>query len=304
MVLNKVGLTGATGMLGRHIRTTLEKAGAQVVSVSRKNDSIKEVVGWDLKDWQSLKDLDLIFKNVQVVVHAGAMLPDRQALYNEGASFNANIRSSLNLGLWAMERQVPIIFISGAIVYKDKRKTNLSENEELGWNELGGFYGFSKLLAENALRYLRPNGLKLAVIRPSSIYGFGLHENKMVSSFLNMAKADETIHLRPPVDDKIDFIHAADVSLAILAILKKNAWDTFNIASGTLLSVKELAEACVSVLGRGSIDISKENPPDRDSINRFALNNKHAESSLEWQPSFSIEQGLKMMLKGITSPDF
>ena len=119
MVLNKVGLTGATGLLGRHIRTTLEKAGAQVVAVSRENDSIKEVVGWNLKDWQSLKDLDLIFKNVQVVVHAGAMLPDRQALYNEGASFNANIRSSLNLGLWAMERQVPIIFISGAIVYSD-----------------------------------------------------------------------------------------------------------------------------------------------------------------------------------------
>ena len=35
---------------------------------------------------------DLIFKNVQVVIHAGAMLPDRQALYDEGASFNANGR--------------------------------------------------------------------------------------------------------------------------------------------------------------------------------------------------------------------
>jgi UDP-glucose 4-epimerase len=168
---------------------------------------------------------------------------------------------------------------------------------------LGGFYGFSKLLAENSLKHLRSNGLKLAVIRPTSIYGFGLPDNKMLSNFLNVAKADETIHLSPPVDDKIDFIHAADVSLAILAILKNNIWDNFNIASGALISVKELAEACVSVLGRGNINISKENPPDRDSINRFALNIRHAKDSLEWQPSFSIAQGLKMMAEGITSPD-
>jgi len=304
MVLNKIGITGATGMLGRHIRATLEEAGSQVVAVSREKDTIQKVAGWNLKDWQSLKDLDRIFKGVQVVVHAGAMLPNRLEVYDEGTAFNANVRSSLNLGLWAIERQVPIVYVSGAIVYKDHGKMYSDENEELGWNELGGFYGFSKLLAENALTNLRSNGLKLAVIRPSSIYGFGLPENKMVSSFLNVAKADEIVLLRPPVDDRIDFIHAADVSLAILAILKMDAWDTFNIASGNLLSAQELAEACVSVSGRGSIDVLKENPPERAPVNRFALNTQRAKTCIGWQPSFSIEQGLKMMLGGNMSPGF
>ena len=304
MVLNKIGITGATGMLGRHIRATLEEAGSQVVAVSREKDTIQKVAGWNLKDWQSLKDLDLIFKGVQVVVHAGAMLPNRLGVYDEGTAFNANVRSSLNLGLWAIERQVPIVYVSGAIVYKDHVNMYSDENEELGWNELGGFYGFSKLLAENALTNLRSNGLKLAVIRPSSIYGFGLPENKMVSSFLNVAKADEIILLRPPVDDRIDFIHAADVSLAILAILKMDAWDTFNIASGNLLSAQELAEACVSVSGHGSIDVLKENPPERAPVNRFSLNTQRAKTFIGWQPSFSIERGLKMMLGGNMSPGF
>ena len=53
MVLNKIGITGATGMLGRHIRATLEEAGSQVVAVSREKDTIQKVAGWNLKDWQS-----------------------------------------------------------------------------------------------------------------------------------------------------------------------------------------------------------------------------------------------------------
>ena len=126
----------------------------------------------------------------------------------------------------------------------------------------------------------------------------------MVSSFLNVAKADEIVLLRPPVDDRIDFIHTADVSLAILAILKMDAWDTFNIASGNLLSAQELAEACVSVSGHGSINVLKENPPERAPVNRFSLNTQRAKTCIGWQPSFSIEQGLKMMLGGNMSPGF
>ena len=298
MVLSKIGLTGATGMLGRHIRAALESAGAQVVPVSRDSDPIRNVVGWNLKDWRSLKDLDLIFSDVQAVVHAGAMLPERPGVCDEGYMFNANIRASFNLGLWAIERQVPIVYVSGAIVYKDQEKLDLNENDELGWGELGGFYGFSKLLAEDALRRFCSDGLKLSVIRPSSIFGFGLPENKMVGSFLKAARAGEVISLEPPVDDRINFIHAADVSLAILEILKLEVWDTFNISSGSLLSIQELAEACVAVSGRGSVEIIQENLPERAPIHRFSLNTDRAKTCLGWQPLLSIEQGLKMMLDG------
>lgn len=304
MVLNKIGLTGATGMLGRHLRAVLGEAGAQVVALSREGKPIDEVVGWNLKDWQSLKDLDYIFNDVQAVVHVGAMLPGEKGNRDDDLMFDANVRSSVNLGLWAIERQVPVVYVSGAIVYKDQEKTDLDESSELGWNKLGGFYGFSKLLAEDALRRLCPAGLKLAVVRPSSIYGFGLPEKKMITSFLNTAKEGGVISLVQPVNDKINFVHALDVSLAILAILRMEVWDTFNLASPFQLTVKELAEACISVSGSGSIDIDNETPPDHTPLNRFALKIERAKNCLGWQSSFNIEQGLEMMLKESVSPDF
>jgi len=297
MVLNKIGLTGAAGMLGHHLRTALEERGIQVVALSRKSEPVKKIIGWNLKDWQSLEYLDSIFEGVQAVVHAGAMLPDKSKLSSEDLMFNINVRSCINLGLWAIKRQVPIVFVSSSCVYRYPEKINLEESAELGWNELGGFYGFSKLQAEDALMRLCSNGLRLAIIRPSAIYGLGLPENKLVSSFLHMARAGKIISLTQPVNDRINFVHATDVSLAILAILKMGAWDIFNIASDYLLSVKGLAEACVSVVGNGDVSVDKEHPLERAPINRFGLNTERAKSCLGWQPSISIKQGLEMILK-------
>ena len=297
MVLNRVGLTGATGMLGRHVRAALEAAGAQVVATSRKSTPANDVFSWDLNDWRSLAELDALFKDVQAVIHVGAMVPRKSEKIDEALMFNANVRSCINLGQWAVSRDTPVVHVSGAVVYEDPDNQGQNENAVLGWSRLGGFYGFSKLLAEDVLKRLCLQGLKLAVVRPSSIYGFGLPDEKMLSSFLATAKEGETITLAPPIHDRIDFIHAADVSLAILSILKAEIWDTFNVASGCSISIKELAEACVSVTGYGSIVTEEKKFQVREPITRFALDTGRAKNRLDWQPLLDINQGLSMMLE-------
>lgn len=284
-------------MLGRHVRAALEKAGARVIAVSRNSVPNGNISIWDLANWLSLTELDDLFSGVQAIVHVGAMVPRKPGMIDEGRMFDANVRACLNLGLWAISRNVPIVHISGAIVYVEHDREGLIEDAALGWSGLGGFYGFSKLLAEDVFKRLRQQGLKLAIARPTSIYGYGLPADKMISSFLATAKEGGAIELTHPVHDRVDFIHAADVALAILAILKAEAWDTFNIASGCAVSIKELAEACVSVTGRGSVLINEGQAQARDPITRFALNTDRAKIHLGWQPLFDIKRGLRMMLQ-------
>jgi len=302
MVLNKIGLTGATGMLGRHVQEALERSGAQVIAVNRASASGSEGVGWDLEDWKSLTELDELFSDVQAVVHAGAMV-QTNGLVDEGRMFNTNVRACVNLGQWAISRRVPIVHISSSTVYADTTSNKLREDAPTGWCGLGGGYGFSKLLAEDVFKLLGQQGLKLAVVRPSSLYGFGLPATKMVSCFLATAREGRAIELEPPVHDRVNFIHAADLAIAILAILKAEVWNIFNIASGSVVSIQELAEACVSVTGRGSILIKEGNSQERDPISRFALNTDRAKTLLGWEPQFDIKQGLSMMLKGYISID-
>lgn len=296
MVLNKIGLTGATGMLGRHLKATLEKSGAKVVAVNRAGSSGSEVGCWDLADWRSFPELDALFANVQAVIHAGAMVQTNGPI-DEGRMFNTNVRSCVNLGQWALSRGIPIVHISSPTVYLDTTANAIDEDAPLGWSGLGGFYGFSKLLAEDVFKRLGQQGLKIAIVRPSSLYGFGLPAAKMTSSFLATARDGGAIELTPPVHDKVDFIHAADVALAILAILKSERWSTFNIASGCAVSIKELAEACVSVTGLGSVVTKEDQDKARESITRFALNTDKAKNHLGWKPMLNIKQGLRMTLQ-------
>lgn len=297
MVLNKIGLTGAAGMLGRHVRMALEMSGAQVVAVSRDNSLDVNTCTWDLANWLSLAELDDLFSGVQAIIHVGAMVPRQSGLIDEVRMFDVNVRACLNLGLWAISRNVPIVHISGAIVYAEHDQEGLTEDATLGWRGEAGFYGLSKLLAEEVFESLCEKGLKLAVVRATAIYGFGLPAEKMISNFLATAKEGGVIELYPPVHDRVDFIHAADVALAILAILRAETWCKFNIGSECSVSIKQVAEACVVVTGQGRVLIKKDKAEARDPIIRFALDTSRAKTILGWKPLLDIECGLRMMLE-------
>ena len=294
MVLKKIGLTGATGMLGRHIKFALEKAGSHVIGVSRHAASDCNVVSWDLENWLSMTQLDNLFAGVGAVVHAGAMVPRATDLIDDGRMFNANVRACINLVNWAESRSIPIVHVSGAIVYAEPDRECIVEEAQVGWSGLGGLYGLSKVLAEDVFSRYKKQNLKLALVRPSSIYGHGLAPDKLISRFLSTASQDETITLTHPLDDKIDFIHAADVASAIVAILEVGAWDVFNIASGSRASVREIAQLCIAASGRGRIVFNGLQNGEPSS--RFSLNTEKAKILLGWQSTIDICQGLALML--------
>jgi len=295
MVLTKVGVTGVSGMLGRYVVAAFKQQGISVVTTSHNSPKKSNIIKWNLEEWLVDSELESIFSGVQAIVHIGAMVPKANEDINEERMFNVNVRSCLNIGLWASNNNIPVVFISGAIVYKEQSLLNQTEAGVLGWNDLGKFYGFSKLLAENVFKSLRAKGLKLAIIRPSSIYGAGLPEGKMISSFLGVARKGGVIELRQPIEDKIDLINASDVANIILKIIQAEEWDVFNVASGKPLSIKELAEKCVLVLGKGQVNIINDHSVKNEPTIRFSLNCKHAKSRLNWEPSVSIEDGLSLI---------
>lgn len=159
---------------------------------------------------------------------------------------------------------------------------------------LGGFYGFSKLLAEEVLEGMVNDGLKLSILRPSSIYGYGLPQGKMITDFLTKASRGETIEVNPPVGDKVDLIHALDVAEAILKTLSREAWGVFNIASESPQTILEIAKACVRVVGNGGIKIP-ETKIDQDGKVRFGLNCEAARMAFNFSPRLDLIQGLKKM---------
>jgi nucleoside-diphosphate-sugar epimerase len=295
VVLSRIGLTGATGMLGRHLRAALDTAGAETVAVSRPAIGSSSAAHWNLEQWRSHELLDAAFAGVQAVIHAAAVVhadaPD------DARMFDVNVRATVNLAGWAASRGIPIVFISSSAVYAQPEAPLLTEDSALGSGPLGGFYAVTKLLAEDALARLASRGLLRAVVRPSSLYGAGLPSSKTVNAFLEVAGRGGVITVKPPEDDRVNMVHAADVSLAVLAILRADAWDTFNVASDHAVSMLELAQTCVAVAGCGSVNVDRTSLPPRAAVTRFCLDTTRAQHRLGWTTTIPLHTGLAMVLE-------
>lgn len=303
MVLKKIALTGASGMVGRHLLSVLEERGMECVCSSRQRPHRLPAQfswsSWNLEEWKDLKQLDDIFPDAQALIHAGAAVPKAGASQSQRELFDANVRSCLCLGQWALHKEIPLIFISGATVYADPKRTGIKESDPKTRGGLGGLYGISKLWAEEIFNYLEKSGLKLIILRPSSIYGFGLFSDKLVAQFLRLAAADSVIPLEPPVDDKFNLIHASDVAEAALDALEREAWGVFNIATPTEFSMMEIAQTCIEVAGKGSVSVNKRANVHRSPEIQFGLCTDAAKRAFNFHAKYDLNRGVDKMWNDI-----
>lgn len=292
MVLRRVGVTGCSGVLGSHIKAYFEFKGVDVIDVGRH--TVCNENQWDLREWIDDAKFDQVFSGAEAIVLAGAIVPGTDTV-GENDLFIANANSCLNVGLWAMSRELPIVYVSGGIAYRNPHACNITEDAELGWSGFGGLYGLSKLIGEDHLKRLRQAGLKLSVIRASSIYGAGIKEEKVIRKFINAALNDDKIMLRPPFSDRINLVHAHDVANAVHSILIKRAWDDFNVASHSMMSFRQLADTCVELFGGGKVlETTSEDLPRKENLT-FDLNIAKAKQTLSWSPIIDLKHGLKMV---------
>ena len=293
--MNKIAITGANGMTGSHMVSLLKSKGIPFKAVTRQE--------WDLTEWKSFDDLDHIFESVLAIFHFGAHLP-----YNDFKNdnrqtqliFDANIRSCLNLAEWAKLRNVPIVFLSGAVVYKNSHVSRILETNPTVVNGFGGFYGYSKLLAESIFSHLSAEGLKCIILRPSSIYGYGLPPEKLVQNFINMASTNSDILIRGH-KNRINLIHAYDVATAAFSAYKNESWGVFNISSKVGSTILEIAETAVSISNGGNIVILDDDK-NNATFTRFDLDSKLAKISFGFEAKINLKEGMLLMKNKALSP--
>jgi len=281
-----IGITGLSGLLGSHVKEDFDSHGIKFKPIERVN--------WDLSDWKTDSELDQIFSNCHTVVHMGAITQNNNSEERIHDMSDANVRSCINLCNWALQRNIHIIYISGATVYKDVFGQSILEDDPKTVDNFGGFYGFTKKLAEDIVLHFKTAGLKATILRPSSIYGFGLSKDKMIMSFIHSAIVDSRINISNP-NSKINLVHAYDVARSIRLVHLKNTEGIFNI-QGFTYSIMEIANITASVIGKKdiSINVLKDN---FDSSTRFNLNGDLAKIKFNYVPKIALEEGISKIVK-------
>jgi nucleoside-diphosphate-sugar epimerase len=288
-------VTGAAGLLGRHILRALTDTSQQpVVAVTRGSKPLAlPGVRWRTVDLSRTTAVQgLADEGAAVIVHAAAILPRS---LDDAEAAQANLQMDTCVLQLAERTRASLIYLSSQSVY---------EHEPTPWRETqpaqpSSAYAAGKYRTERAARSLPAASAALRISSPYS--AVDPSRPGVLFHFVREAVAGRPLTVMGDGERTQDFVHGADVARAVVAVLR--AWraqsdptrhDVFNIASGQAVSMKRLAEQVVSCCGSGRIE---HTGADRHSDQRADLSIAHSVASLGWQPQIGLDIGLAQLVR-------
>jgi len=301
----KALVTGGAGFIGSHIVDRLINENYEVVVIDNLSSGIKEQVNKSAKFYEiDIRDkhIESIFSTEKpdYVFHLAAQMSVPYSVEDPFNDLDINGNGILNLLEISRRHDVKkIIFSStGGAIYGNAK---IPTSEEVQPQPLAP-YGITKLLSENYLHFYKENyGLDYTVLRYSNVYGprqLNAHESGVITIFIRKILANEAVKIYAYADEPDgmirDYVYVADVVNANILALNSDS-GIYNIGTNISTKTKELYDL-ISKISNIKVDLSIYPPRDGD-IKANTLDNNKAAKVLNWQPCFSLEEGMKQTVE-------
>jgi UDP-glucose 4-epimerase len=305
-------VTGGLGFIGSNLALALAGAGAKVTVVDsleprhggdRENvaGAPVEVIVADIADRGAvggpIGEADFIFNLAGQVSHLDSMtdpLHDLDINARSQLAFLEHVRK-LNPG-------ASIVYASTRQVYGRPRTAPVDESHPLDPVDVNGV---SKLAADRLHRlYHRVHAMPATVLRLSNVYGprqrlDGDHQG-FLPAFVRRALEGEAITVFGDGSQRRDCLYVDDAVSALLAVADNPSayGEVFNIGHHEHESLLEIGHAVVTAAGSGEV-VSTPWPEDRAriAIDSYWTDHSKATSMLDWQPTWSLSDGLAATLE-------
>ena len=301
-----VAVCGGGGFLGSYVVEELLVAGAHVKVVQRSVPESRlghcmDRFGFVSADLTLPSDAQRAVTGSEIVFNTAAQVGGIQYnMVHPGLLFYANAALGLNLleaaRLEGVERY---ILTSSTCVYS--REAAVPTTEDLGlFNEpeksnIG--YGWAKRMEELQARfYAEEYGMKIAVLRPTNLYGPRDHFDPSVSHVIpglirRTLEAVDTLDVWGSGQQTRSFLHAKDAARALLSAGERYAVaDPVNVGTEEEVTIRELVDIIIEATGRKVEAVFDSTAPEGQP--RKAADISKAKRVLDWQPEYDLRDGL------------
>ena len=302
-------ITGGLGFIGTKIIERLSQEGHKIVCVDNKDtygiitpNELNKLIAWRTRNWNhknvsiingDLLDRDVCLKSFrgrpEIVIHM-ATYP-RAKIVDEDPILGIPkvIDTTTNL-LWHASKfhTKKFVYISSSMVYGDFKDGTREDSSTKPQN----IYGEAKLTGERLTKlFAKRDGLNYVIVRPSGVFGPGDLPDRVVSKFFDKAMRNEIITLHNG-ENKVDFTYRHDAAYGIIkAAVSEVANTSFNITAGNATSLRTLAETIIDITGSQSE--LQDTGNHKLYPMRGTLDISRAKDLLDYQPKFSLRQGLE-----------
>lgn len=221
-MIKKILITGANSYVGTNVERWLSKDHDkfEIDTVSTFNNEWKKA---------NFSKYDVVF-HVAGIAHVDAK-KKMEPLYR---SVNTNL--TVEVAEWAKMNHVKqFIFMSSNIVYKESKSLKANVINPATKPEPNGFYGDSKLQAENKLHQLESDTFKIAILRPPMIYGPDCKGN-----FMRLAKLATVTPIFPAFHNKRSMLFIDNLGEFIKQIILRELSGTFYPQNAELADTVEI----------------------------------------------------------------
>ena len=265
----RILLTGAAGGIGSTLGYYLFKKGYELTLVDNLRNGYGEnllIDGNPFGDFynQDICDPQLADKLLDCydcIIHLAAItaLPDCES--NVSDTININVAGTTNVMECARKWNVPhVIFASTSAIYENNKEKVFVENLDVNPHL---WYSLSKKMAEEVCESYRINyGMSITTLRFFNVFGPRQDIHRKNPPLLNYL-VREIGKGNPPIlhsngEQARDYIHVDDVVRLIDICLEKQPDDTFNVCTGTLLSVNQIVQYVTEVMDNSTMPIYQE----------------------------------------------
>ncbi|MGZ6346917.1 MAG: NAD-dependent epimerase/dehydratase family protein [Anaerolineales bacterium] len=297
-------ITGAAGFLGSSLANLLAREGHQVRGIDDLSTGDPQALSPDVhftrgdvndrpKLWTLLQEVDCVYHlAARVSVPESILYPREYNAVNVGGTVSL-MEAMRDVGV----RRV--VFGSSGAIYGTQEIQPLTEGQTPRPNSP---YAVSKLAAEYYIRTIGGLwGIETVSLRIFNAYGPGQHlpasNPPVVPYFLRQAVRNGTLVINGNGKQTRDYVYVDDVISAMVAASTAPNLNglVINIGSGKETSIRALANLVLKVTGSQTNIISSAQASG--GVSRLCADLSLAAQKLNYKPSISLEDGLRLSLQ-------
>ncbi|MEK7390731.1 MAG: NAD-dependent epimerase/dehydratase family protein [Patescibacteria group bacterium] len=295
----KVIVTGGAGFIGSNLVRELVKKNFDVHVIDNLTAGKKEAVhpsaALHVVDVRNLSDIDPIFVGAKYVFHLAALPRVQYSIEHPEETNDINVNGTLNVLIASQKAGVKkFVYSASGSAYGDQEIMPLREDLPASPKSP---YGLQKYIGELMSRvWSEVYGLPTVSLRYFNVYGPGQSEEGayalVIAKFLKQKREGTPLTITGDGEQTRDFTSVHDVVRANLLAAENENADTknggvFNIGAGNNHSVNNVAK----LIGGKAIHV-----PERFEPKHSLADNSKARKILGWEPSVSLEEGIKELL--------
>ena len=298
-------VTGGAGFIGSHLVDALA-ATNQVTVVdnlsSGKLENIQHLlernaINFIQADITDLEQMRKLVRGNQIIFHLAVQCL-RLSLSDPYLVHEVNATGTLNLCQAARETGLErFIYISSSEAYGTAKTVPMAEDHPL---EPTTPYGASKLAGEAYARsYYLSFGLPVIMVRPFNTYGPREHLEGAYGEVIPRFVLRVMNSLSPIIfgdgQQTRDFTEVSDIVQGMISVCECDALvgETVNIAAGREVSINEVAQTILKLLGRDSDLTPLYMEPRPGDVRRHYADISKARKYLSFQPQIGIKEGIQ-----------